>query len=156
MRAADFRKEGILNEMNIELIYSKKKKILNTLLRITSVNEFISVFDDDEDGLLNEDEQILVFTIIAKRIQIIAEELCRLKKYELYKDLMKEVRLIETQINKYQNELRKNVYKKQLENYIKIGNEINNEFINKWDIKMTNFDNFSKNFIKQKMMNFSN
>ena len=95
MRRADFRKEGILNEANIQIIYHNKKKIINTLLKITSVSEFILVFDDDQDGFLNEDEQILVFTIIAKRIQIIAEELCYLKKYELYKDLMKEVRLIE-------------------------------------------------------------
>ena len=89
MRRADFRKEGILNEANIQIIYNNKKKIINTLLRITSVSEFISVFDDDQDGFLNEDEQILVFSIIAKRVEIIAEELCNLKKYELYKDLMK-------------------------------------------------------------------
>ena len=111
MRRADFRKEGILNEANIQIIYTNKKKTINLLLKISSVNEFISVFDDDQDGFLNEDEQILVFTVIKKRIQIIAEELCHLKKYELYKDLMKEVRLIEAQINKYQNELRQNVHK---------------------------------------------
>ena len=118
MRRADFRKEGILNEANIQIIYHNKKKIINTLLKITSVSEFILVFDDDQDGFLNEDEQILVFTIIAKRIQIIAEELCYLKKYELYKDLMKEVRLIESQINKYQNELRQNVHKNELKTQI--------------------------------------
>ena len=117
MRRADFRKEGFLNETNIQIIYHNKKKIINMLLKISSVNEFIYVFDEDQDGFLNEDEQILVFTIIAKRIQIIGEELCNLKKYELYKDLMKEVRLIEEQINKYQNELRQNVHKKQLDNY---------------------------------------
>ena len=80
MRRADFRKEGILNEANIQIIYTNKKKTINLLLKISSVNEFISVFDDDQDGFLNEDEQILVFTVIKKRIQIIAEELCHLKK----------------------------------------------------------------------------
>ena len=113
MRRADFRKEGILNEANIQIIYENKKKTINNLLKITSVKEFLLVFDDDQDGFLNEDEQILVFTIIAKRIQLIAEELCNYKKYELFKDLMKEVRMIESQINKYQNELRQNVHKKQ-------------------------------------------
>ena len=114
MRRADFRKEGILNEANIQIIYENKKKLINNLLKISSVKEFLLVFDEDQDGFLNEDEQILVFTIIAKRIQVIAEELCQLKKYELFKDLMKEVRAIETQINKYQNELRQNVYKKHV------------------------------------------
>ena len=118
MRRADFRKEGILNEANIQIIYENKKKLINNLLKISSVKEFLLVFDEDQDGFLNEDEQILVFTIIAKRIQVIAEELCQIKKYELFKDLMKEVRAIETQINKYQNELRQNVHKKQLDNYM--------------------------------------
>ena len=53
MSRADFRKEGILNEANIQIIYQNKKKIINTLLKITSVSEFISVFDDDQDGFLN-------------------------------------------------------------------------------------------------------
>lgn len=149
MRRADFRKEGILNEANIQIIYHNKKKIINTLLKIASVSEFISVFDDDQDGFLNEDEQILVFTIIAKRIQIIAEELCSLKKYELYKDLMKEVRLIEAQINKYQNELRQNVHKKQLDNYINIGKEIQEEFNGNWENKMENFEKRAKNNIEE-------
>ena len=149
MRRADFRKEGILNEANIQIIYQNKKKIINLLLKITSVSEFISVFDDDQDGFLNEDEQILVFTIIKKRIQIIAEELCHLKKYELYKDLMKEVRLIEAQINKYQNELRQNVHKKQLDNYINIGKEIQDEFNENWDMKMMTFQKKSQNNIEE-------
>ena len=139
MRRADFRKEGILNEANIQIIYENKKKIINNLLKINSVKEFLLVFDDDQDGFLNEDEQILVFTIIAKRIQVIAEELCQNKKYELFKDLMKEVRNIESQINKYQNELRQNVHKKQLDNYIEIGKEMQNEFNENWDQKMMAF-----------------
>ena len=139
MRRADFRKEGILNEANIQIIYENKKRIINNLLKINSVKEFLLVFDDDQDGFLNEDEQILVFTIIAKRIQVIAEELCQNKKYELFKDLMKEVRNIESQINKYQNELRQNVHKKQLDNYIEIGKEMQNEFNENWDQKMMAF-----------------
>ena len=97
MRRADFRKEGILNEANIQIIYDIKRKAIN-LLKINSVDDFLSVFDSVQDGFLDEDEQIMVFTIIAKRIQVIAEELCELKKYELFKDLMREVRAIENQI----------------------------------------------------------
>ena len=140
MRRADFRKEGILNEANIQIIYDTKRKAINNLLKINSVDDFLSVFDSDQDGFLNEDEQIMVFTIIAKRIQIIAEELCELKKYELFKDLMREVRAIENQINRYQNELRQNVHKKQLDDYMNIGKEMQNEFDENWDKKMDNFD----------------
>jgi hypothetical protein len=48
MRKADFRKEGILNEKNIQLVYEKKKGIINDLLKIASAEEFLEVFDDDE------------------------------------------------------------------------------------------------------------
>lgn len=144
MRSADFRKEGILNEANIQLIIDNNKTIINRLLKITTAEEFISIFDDDSDGFLNEDEQIMVFTIISHRIAIIAEELCRFKKYELYKDLMKEVRQIETQINSYQNELRQNVHKRQLDDYNNIGNEMLIEFNEKWVDKDNEFENKAK------------
>ena len=149
MRRADFRKEGILNEANVQIIYENKKKLINNLLKISSVKEFILVFDEDQDGFLNEDEQILVFTIIAKRIQVIAEELCANKKYELYKDLMKEVRAIESQINRYQNELRQNVHKKQLDNYMDIGKEMQGEFNDTWDQKMLTFQNRANQNIEE-------
>lgn len=48
MRKADFRKEGILNEKNIQLVYEKKKTMINEILKISSVEEFLEVFDDDE------------------------------------------------------------------------------------------------------------
>jgi hypothetical protein len=139
MRKADFRKEGILNETNIQLVYEKKKKTINDLLKIASAEEFLIVFDEDSDGFMNEDEQILVFIVIKERIQIIAEELCFLKKYELYKDLMREVRSIEVLINKFQNQLRQNVHKKQLDDYVSIGVEMQNEFNENWKHTFQNF-----------------
>jgi len=48
MRKADFRKEGVLNEKNLQLIFIKKKKIFEDLLKIHSAEEFFDVFDDDE------------------------------------------------------------------------------------------------------------
>lgn len=144
MRKADFRKEGVLNEKNIQLVYEKKKKMINDFLKISSAEEFLLVFDDDCDGFLNEDEQILVFSVIKERIQIIAEELCSLKKYELYKDLMKEVRAIEGLINKFQNELRQNVHKKQLEDYINIGIEMQHDFTDNWSSAFDHFEQKSE------------
>ena len=48
MRKADFRKEGVLNEKNLQLIFLKKKKIFEDLAKISSAEEFFDVFDDDE------------------------------------------------------------------------------------------------------------
>lgn len=83
----------------------------------------------------------MVFSIIKERTQIVAEELCRMKKYELYKDLMKEVRSTEALINKFQNQLRQDVHTKQLEDYQSIGFEIQKEFNSNWD---NVFDKFKK------------
>ncbi|MCQ2817300.1 MAG: hypothetical protein MJ252_08555 [archaeon] len=149
MRAADFRGEGILNEANMEVVYSKCKDIISLLLRIDSAEDFIDIFDEDHDGFLDEDEQILIFSVIAKRIYLIAEHLCLLKKYEAYKDLMKVVRQIESQINRYQNELRQRVHKKQLYEYNTIGGEMMNEFKENWEKKDENFAEKACNEIQQ-------
>ena len=78
MRRADFRKEGILNEANIQIIYENKKKLIDNLLKINSVKEFLLVFDDDQDGFLNEDEQT------AKKVF-----LC--KDFSLYENIIRNI-----------------------------------------------------------------
>lgn len=47
MRKADFRNEGTLNEKNIQLVFENKSKVIEELLKITTVEEFIDVFDND-------------------------------------------------------------------------------------------------------------
>lgn len=79
------------------------------MLRLQTPNEFLEVFDQGGDGQLNEDEQVLVFSVIKEKMLILAEELCFVQEYQLYKDLMREVRLLEADINQYQHELRTNI-----------------------------------------------
>ena len=79
------------------------------LLRITTPQEFLDVFDQGGDGVLNEDEQMLIFSLIKEKMQLFAQECCKVQEYQLYKDLMKEVRSVEEQIVVYQNELRTNI-----------------------------------------------
>ena len=156
MRKADFRQEGFLNEKSLLLIFENKSKTIEDLLKVASVDEFLEVFDDDLDGLINEDEQILIFSIIKERIKIIAEEICFMKKYDLYKDLMKEVRGIEQLIVKYQHELRQNVHKKQLEGYVYIGEEIRKDFDSNWDRKFNIQEESSKRSITSREIQLRN
>ena len=44
-------------------------------------------------------------------------------EYQMYKDLMKELRLVEADIVKYQNELRTNIQTRQMKEYVDIGND---------------------------------
>ena len=54
-------------------------------------------------------------------------------EYQLYKDLMKEVRLLEAEIVTAQNELRSNIQRTQMREYIEIGEEHMQDFYNSWD-----------------------
>ena len=56
IRKADFRKEGLLNEANIKLVFEKCQSHIFDLLRLENPSAFIEVFDYGGDGLLNEDE----------------------------------------------------------------------------------------------------
>jgi hypothetical protein len=61
----------------------------------------MTVFDNGGDGLLNEDEQIKLFSMIKQKMQIIADECAKILEYGLYKDLMREVRFLEIEIVSY-------------------------------------------------------
>lgn len=62
------------------------------MLRIQTAADFVDVFDCDRDGFLNEDEQILIFSLIKTKMQLLAKELCNILEYQMFKDLMREVR----------------------------------------------------------------
>ena len=68
IQKADFRKEGLLNEANIRLVFESRREAIYDLLRLNTPNEFLEVFDMGGDGVLNEDEQILVFVIIKEKM----------------------------------------------------------------------------------------
>ena len=71
---------------------------------------------------------------------ILAEELCHVQEYALYKDLMKEVRLLEADICQFQDELRTNIQSKQLTEYIEIGDEKLQEFFRDWELNFEEYE----------------
>jgi len=109
------------------------------LLRIQAPAEFLDVFDQGGDGQLNEDEQILIFSLVKEKMQVLADELCIVHEYQLYKDLMREVRLLEVDIGVFQEELRKNIQDNQLREYVDIGDEKLQEFYRDWERKFAEF-----------------
>lgn len=93
--------EGVLSEGTLNSIFETCKQQITDLTRLMSPAEFLEVFDQGGDGQLNEDEQILMFSVIKEKMQVLAEELCHFQEYQLYKDLMREVRLLEQDINQF-------------------------------------------------------
>lgn len=101
MRKADFRKEGLLNEANIRLLFEKCHQHIYDLTRLTQPSEFLDVFDSNEDGMLNEDEQVMIFSAIKEKMVLFAEECSKIHEYQMFKDLMREARLLEKDIVSY-------------------------------------------------------
>lgn len=143
IKKADFRKEGSLNETNLKIIFENCKQAIFDMLRITTTQEFLDVFDQNNDGALNEDEQVLIFSMIKEKMQILADELCVVHEYQMYKDLMREVRLLEKDINQYQHEMRTNIQSKQLKEYIDIGDEKLQDFYRDWEQHFQDFEDES-------------
>jgi hypothetical protein len=81
IRKADFRKEGVLNETNIKLLFDKCHSQIYDLLRLATPRELIEVFDMSCDGVLSEDEQILIFSTIKEKMQVFATECCKIHEY---------------------------------------------------------------------------
>jgi hypothetical protein len=99
----------------------------------------LEIFDQDKDGYLDEDEQILIFSVVKTKLQIIAEALCDIHNYAMYKALMVEVRDIEGQVVEYQDRLRCRIYQKQLEEYKDIGDQMTNDERNRWNEALKNY-----------------
>lgn len=95
---------------------------------VKSVDDMIELLDEDEDGFLNEDEQMLMFLIIKERLQVSANELCDIHEYGLYKELMESIRMIEPEIVKYQNILRHRTHANEMKLYHEIGRDKKKEF----------------------------
>ncbi len=81
IRKADFRKEGILNETNIKLLFDRCSAQIFDLTRLSTPRELIDVFDLSCDGMLSEDEQVLIFSTIKEKMQVFATECCKIHEY---------------------------------------------------------------------------
>lgn len=57
-----------MTENVIEVIFKEFQQDLSALTKVSSVKEFMRVFDQDKDGCLNSDEQIQIFSFIKERL----------------------------------------------------------------------------------------
>ena len=62
---------------------------------------------------------------------------------------MKEVRLLESEIVGYQNELRQNIQKAQMKEYVDIGDDLLQDFYVEWQKKFENFEEESLEKIQE-------
>ncbi|OMJ71735.1 hypothetical protein SteCoe_29979 [Stentor coeruleus] len=141
LQVADYKKEGALNDAALGILMDKQGKNLMELLLVKNVEDILDLLDEDEDGFLNEDEQIMIFSTIKERMQMCSEELCKVHEYGLFKEIMKGIRLIEDDINTYQKIFRSRNQKKELSAYYEIGEQRLKKFLHDWDLKFEDFEN---------------
>lgn len=148
IQVADYKKEGILNDAALQVFFEKQSKNLEELLMVKTPEELINLVCEDGDGLLSEDEQILIFSIIKERMQIIADQLCNILEYGMYKDMMKFIRQLETDILHYQNVFRSRTHQKELEAYHENGQQRVENFKITWHDTFERFKEESQHKIQ--------
>lgn len=139
LQLADYKKEGVLNDAAIQLLFEKQQTNLEELLLVKSAEELQLLLDEDEDGFLNEDEQILLFSSIKERMQLCANELCAIYEYQMYKGLMSGIRILEQDIIQYQAILRKRTHDKELQTYKALGLDKLEKFRGEWSERFRDF-----------------
>lgn len=93
-----------------------------------------------QDGFLNEDEQVLLFSLFKGKMLTCAQQLLVIFDYKRFHDLMKCVRNLEHNINMYQDILRTRIYDDELCKYREIGSEKIFDFMDRYTDKHFAFE----------------
>ncbi|CAD8067432.1 unnamed protein product [Paramecium sonneborni] len=132
MRRNDFVTDAQLNFITVQRIFEICRTEFVQLLKLQNDKDFFELFDQDNDGILNEDEQILVFSVIKEKMHQVATALLKIQEYILFKQLMKELRTLESNIAQYQNQLRQRISVKERKVYKEIGQEKLDDFYDQY------------------------
>jgi hypothetical protein len=131
-----------MNASNFNIIYEKFKDRIYELFGILTAKELFQILDEDNDGFMNEDEQVLFFSIIKTKMLRCAQELLVIFRLQavLRADEVCEVRRLltrqlEKNINSYQDTLRQNIYNNELIKYKEVGRDKLDEFFDKYERK---------------------
>lgn len=122
-----------LTEKVLEVVFREYQADLYSLTRISSIKDFMRIFDTDHDGTLNPDEQIGIFSFIKERLELVANNCLQIQLYVKFEALMTEVRALEAHIAHWQDQLREKVHRGQLTRYRQEGENRVDEFCAKFD-----------------------
>lgn len=134
---------GQLTDTNFKTLFKKHSLTLGQVFGLTDSMDLFKVLDEDnvrldspKDGFLNEDEQLLIFSLIKTKMLKCSQRLLEIFEYKKFHELMVDVRALEKYINSFQDSLRSNIYDVELTKYREIGRDKLDEFL----------DSYSKEF----------
>ena len=70
-----------LTEKVLEMVFREFQSDLYSFTKISSIKEFMRIFDQDRDGTLSPDEQISIFSFIKERLELFANNCLHLQLY---------------------------------------------------------------------------
>ena len=110
LRKLSIQTEKNINKKAMESLFTAFQPLLYQSLKITTLDMFFEVFDQDQDGVLNEDDQILIFSVTKERMVRLSKQVLEAQHYDAYSRFMAAIRDFEHKIVFYQNELRQALY----------------------------------------------
>ena len=139
-RKTDLTLKGILNFITFEVIYKKYRDNITRILDGVECKDLFDVIDDDNDGFINEDEQVLLFSIIKAKMIKVSKELLIIYDYALFSKLIQAIKDMEKLINQGQNQMRQKIYGSELDKYHAIGAEKLEQFFQHYEKKLKSYN----------------
>ena len=118
----DFLKELRLNldlysKIDYEIfisIFEKIKDSIHEILIIIEPRSFFNFFDEDRDGILSEDELLMIFSLIKSKLCHLNQELICEGFYKESTQIKQQIKNLSFLIFNFQTFLRQKLYQKQL------------------------------------------
>ena len=94
-------------------LFHMQVQAFQTLLQVYSPEELLALVDEDDDGVLDEDDQLLIFTLVRERLRSAVNDLNDSRHYVLSQQLAGKARELERDISFYQEKLRHRLYQQE-------------------------------------------
>lgn len=90
---------------------------------------------------MNEDEQVLLFSIVKTKMLVCSQKLLVVFEYRRFHELMRCVKTLEKNITNYQDTLRTQIYDGEIKKYHEVGREKLDEFLDRYEKKFEFLNN---------------
>lgn len=95
MRSTDVTPKEAMSAETFAGVFQKSRANITDIMGVLSAKDLFELVDEDNDGFLNEDEQILLFSLIKARMQRASKDLLMIYDYQLFHELMSKIRRLE-------------------------------------------------------------
>ena len=125
-------------------LYAKYETAMRVVYGQLTADELYRVLDEDEDGYLNEDEQLLLYAIFNVQLLLLYEECIFFGYYEGIRKLDQVQDDLSRVVIELQTALRSNLYEEQVRIFKGNKEQIENRHISRFDRRMHDFRRFKE------------